>query len=40
MQASGPWRVYVRAYRRWRFGREEHVCEHSRRWPVQYRLNF
>jgi len=33
-------RVFVRAYRRWRFGRWENVCQHTRRWPNQYNFNF
>lgn len=32
--------VFVRAYRRWRFGRWESVCQHTRRWPRQYSFNF
>lgn len=32
--------VHVRAYTRIRFGRLEHVCEHTRGWPMQYRLPF
>jgi hypothetical protein len=26
-------RVHVRAYVRYRLGRLEHVCKHTRRWP-------
>lgn len=33
-------RVFVRAYRRWRLGREEHVRAHTRRWPNQYSFGF
>jgi hypothetical protein len=33
-------RVFVRAYKRWRFGREEHVTAHTRRWPNQYAFSF
>ncbi len=33
-------RVFVRAYVRWRYGREEHVCAHTRRWPRQLSFDF
>lgn len=33
-------RVFVRAYQRWRLGRLESVCQHTRRWPRQYSFNF
>lgn len=33
-------RVFVRTYWRWRFGREESVVAHTRRWPRQYSFNF
>lgn len=33
-------RVFVRDYTRWRFGREEFVKHHTRRWPRQYSFNF
>ena len=32
--------VFVRAYTRWRYGREEHVSAHTRRWPHQYSFDF
>lgn len=32
--------VFVRAYKRWRFGREESVRSHTRRWPNQYAFSF
>lgn len=32
--------VFVRAYKRWRFGREENVREHWRSWPGQLSFNF
>lgn len=31
-------RVHVRAYDRVRFGRNEHVCKHTRSWPGQMDL--
>ena len=33
-------RVNVREYVRFRFGRVEHVCAHTRRWPNQYAFDF
>lgn len=33
-------RVSVRAYKRWRLGREESVRSHTRRWPYQYAFRF
>jgi len=32
--------VFVRAYRRFRFGRLEFVCQHYRSLPHQYSLGF
>jgi hypothetical protein len=32
--------VFVRTYVRWRFGREEHVRAHTRRWPNQLDFGF
>jgi hypothetical protein len=32
--------VFVRAYRRHRFGREEHVRQHWRSWPHQLSFTF
>jgi len=32
--------VKVRAYKRWRFNRVEHVCAHTRRWPNQLAFSF
>jgi len=33
-------RVHVRAYVRFRYGRLESVCPHTRRWPYQYQFDF
>ena len=33
-------RVIVRSYVRFRFGRVEHVCAHTRRWPKPRKLAF
>jgi hypothetical protein len=32
--------VEVRAYERFRFGRIEHVCAHTRHWPNQLAFDF
>ena len=32
--------VFVRAYRRFRFGKLEFVCQHYRSMPYQYSLSF
>lgn len=33
-------RVYVRSYERFRLGRVEHVCAHTRLWPKLRQLAF
>lgn len=35
-----PKSVFVRAYRRFRFGRLESVCQHYRSMPYQYSFGF
>lgn len=35
-----PKTVYVNAYTRLRFGRQEHVRAHWRSWPEQYSFGF
>ncbi len=35
-----PKSVFVNAYRRFRLGRLEHVCQHYRSLPYQFSLNF